>query len=58
MLRYVIYAESTGAIRAVVLGSRENALLNARDGEAVLEHFGYVHPARHRVEAGAIVPAT
>jgi hypothetical protein len=55
-MRYVIYDPNTGTIRAVVTGSRDIAEQSVREGEAILEHAGFVAVRRHRVEGGAVVP--
>ncbi len=54
-MRYVIYDPGTGTIRAVVTGSQAIAEQNARPGEEILEHAGFVSVTRHRVEAGQVV---
>lgn len=55
MLKYVIYDPTNGAIRCVMTGDPILVTANLRDGEEIVEHYGYVSPAKHKVENGAVV---
>lgn len=56
MTRYVVYAIESGLISFVVTGSRALAELNVREGEALIEHRGFVSAAKHRIQDGVVVP--
>lgn len=55
-MRWVIYNSTTGAIRAVLIGDQALAQANVREGEALVQHFGYVGAKTHEVLGGKVTP--